>query len=321
MINKVLAIVFVLIKLSSFAQVNELEKFRKEITLFVNYDNGKIDSLPKSIENSLRLKKNYETAFLEFIKNKDSKNLDNLKNNSINNKTDYIIGNNNYYFDSQRKDPFVKSLENNVNYNITFYGLYDYKLSNFVSLYIQPFILDTTEYVVYYCKLNGQGTYYIKDVNRNVIVFQSEGQTSNAPIKKLIKIDNNHILIVEDLGNNGQRALVVDVKPGKWKTINAFNGKAFLNNSTDYATKAEIQNRTYLRFAESKNIITMYSAAFLRKYEIDFNEKTKTISYKKYNKKESEVLEIKAKWENRLFKIDDYYIGKDLDDGDLPMPD
>jgi hypothetical protein len=168
MINKVLTIVFVLIKLSSFGQVNELEKFRKEITLFVNYDNGKIDSLPKSIENSLRLRKNYGTAFLEFIKNKDSKNLDNLKNKSINNKTDYIIGNNNYSFNSQRKDPFVKSLENNVNYNITFYGLYDYKLSNFVSFYIQPFILDTTEYVVYYCKLNGQGTYYIKDVNRNV---------------------------------------------------------------------------------------------------------------------------------------------------------
>jgi hypothetical protein len=320
MINKVLTIVFVLIKLSSFGQVNELEKFRKEITLFVNYDNGKIDSLPKSIENSLRLRKNYGTAFLEFIKNKDSKNLDNLKNKSINNKTDYIIGNNNYSFNSQRKDPFVKSLENNVNYNITFYGLYDYKLSNFVSFYIQPFILDTTEYVVYYCKLNGQGTYYIKDVNRNIIVFQSEGQTSNAPIKKFIKIDNNHILIVEDLGDNGQRALVVDIKLNKWKTLNAFNGKAFLNNSTDYATKAEMQNRTYLRFAETKSIITVYGAAFLKKYEIDFNEKTKTISYKKYNKKESEVLEIKAKWENRLFKIDDYYIGKDLEDRDLPMP-
>ena len=85
--------------------------------------------------------------------------LENLKKNSINNKTDYIIGNHNYYFNSLRKDPFIKSLENNVNYSIAFYGLYDYKLSNFVSFYIQPFIFDTTEYVVYYSKLNGQGTY------------------------------------------------------------------------------------------------------------------------------------------------------------------
>ena len=85
--------------------------------------------------------------------------LENLKKNSINNKTDYIIGNHNYYFNSLRKDPFIKPLENNVNYSIAFYGLYDYKLSNFVSFYIQPFIFDTTEYVVYYSKPNGQGTY------------------------------------------------------------------------------------------------------------------------------------------------------------------
>jgi hypothetical protein len=320
MIKKVLTIVFVLIKLSLFGQINELEKFRKEITLFVNYDNGKIDSLPKSIETSLRLRKNYETAFLEFIKNKDSKNLENLKKNSIDNKTSNIIGKNNYFFSTLRKDPFIKSLENNVNYQITLYPLYDYKLSNFVSFYIQPFILGTTEYVVYYCKLNGQGTYYIKDVNKNVVVFQSEGLTSNAPIDKFSIIDNNHLLIVEDLGYNGQRALVINTKPNEWKVINAFNGKGFINNSTDYTKKTEIQNRTYLRFAETKTIITMYSTGFLKKYEIDFNEKTKTISYKKYNKKDSDILGIKAKWENNLFKIDDYYIGQDLDDRDLPMP-
>lgn len=320
MINKVLTIAFVLIKISSFGQVNELEKFRKEITLFVNYDNGKIDSLPKSPENSIRLKKNYEAAFLAFINHKDSKNLDNLKKNSIDNKTSNIIGNNNYFFRSLRKDPFIKSLENNVNYYITLYPLYDYELSNFVSFYIQPFIIGTTEYVVYYCKLNGKGTYYIKDVNRNIILYKSEGLTSNAPIKKFTQIDKNHLLIVEDVGYNGERALVINTKLNKWTVINAFKGKSFGSNSADYTKKTETQNRTYLKFAESKTLISKYSIGFIRSYEIDFNEKTKTISYKKYNKKESDILEIKAKWENGLFKIDDYYLGEDLDDTDEPMP-
>lgn len=321
MIRIFLPFVFVLITLSTFAQVNELEKFRKEITLFVNYDNGKIDSLPKSIETSQRLRKNYETAFLAFIKNKDSKNLDNLKKNSIDNKTSNIIGNNNYFFSSLRKDPTLKSLENNVNYHISLYALYDYKLSNFVSFYIQPFMVGSTEYVVYYCKLNGKGTYYIKDINRNRIVFQSEGQTSNAVIKKFTAIDDYHLLIVEDMGDSGERALVINTKTDQWKAINAFIGQAFINNATDYTRKTAIQNRTYLQFAESKTIINMYGAAFLKKYEIGFNETTKTISYKKYNKKDSDMVEVKAKWDNTLFNIDDYYIGEDLDNREMPMPD
>lgn len=287
----------------------------------MKYDNGKIDSLPKSMETSIQLRKNYETAFLAFMNSRDSKNLDNLKKNSIDNKTSHIIGDNSYFFSSLRRDPFIKSPENNVNYHITIYPLYDYKLSNFVSFYIQPFNIGKDEYVVYYCKLNGKGTYYIKEVQSNKIVFQSEGLTTEAPIKKMAKIDHNHLLIIEDLGDNGQRAMVINTKPDQWKAIHAFNGKAFMNNSSDYSRKTDIQKRIYLNFAATRTIINMYGEGFLKKYELDFNETTKTISYKKYNKKDSDIAEIKAKWENNLFKMDDYYIGQDLDDRSLPMPD
>ena len=208
--KKTLIIGLMLLCLKSFGQVKELEKFRKEIITFVDYDNGKTGSLPKSAATTKQLAKNYEEAFLDFIKNKDSKNLDNLKKNSINNKSNYIIGGINYSFDSFRRDPFNKSLENNADYGITFYGLYDYQLSNFVSFFIQPFLIGTSEYIIYYCKLNGKGTYYIKDEKSNKIVFQSEGLTSDAPIKKFMKIDKSHILIVEDLGYNGERALVIN---------------------------------------------------------------------------------------------------------------
>ena len=298
---KILIIGFVLVCLKSLGQVKELEKFRKEITTFVNYDNGKIDSLPISPETSEKLTKNYVNAFLDFIKNKDSKNLDNLKKNSFNNKTSYIIGNYNYFFNSLKRDYLINSVENNIIYQVTFYGLYDYKLSNFVSFYIQHFLIQTSEYVIYYCKLNGKGTYYIKEVNNNKLVFQNEGQTSNAPIKKITRIDKKHILIIEDMGDNGERALVVNTELKEWKTINAFNGKAFYENSDDFSKTTEIQKRKYFRFAETKTINRLYGKSFLKKYEIDFDEKTKTISYKRYNQNESEIKVITAKWENNLF--------------------
>lgn len=320
MLNKIITAGFILLKLNAVGQVNELEKFRKDITTFVNYDNGKIDSLPKSAETTKRLKNNYEQSFMAFVKHKDSKNLDSLKKHSIDNKTSFIIGNNNYSFSSLRKNPFVKSLDNNVNYSITLYPLYDYHLPNFVSFFIQPFTINNTEYVSYYCKLKGKGTYFIKDVNTNQVVFQAEALTSNAPIKKLIRFDNNHLLVVEDMEKDGERAYVISTQKDKWEALKAFKGKAFKDNSTDYTIKTNMPNRTYLRFAISKSTLSMYGESFLKKYEISFNENTKMISYKKYNKVESETIEIKAKWENNSFSMDDYYIGEDLDVSEMPKP-
>lgn len=315
MIRKIFALGLILINLNLFGQTNELENFRKEITLFVNYDIGKIDSLPKSNKTSKRLVKNYQNAFLNFIKNNDSKNLDNLKKNSIENKTSHTIGNNKYFFRSSGKSPFI----NSEYYSITIYGLNDYELPNFVSIYIQPFSIDTAKYVIYYCNLNGKGIYYIKELSSNKILFQSEGLTSNAPIKKFTKIDTKHILIIEDLGDNGERALVINTELNNWRAIKGFYGKAFLDNSTDYSKMTKTQKRLYLNFSETGTINARYGKAFLKKYEIDYDETTKTISYKKYNIKKSEVKTISATWENNLFKIDDYFLGQDLDDLGLPL--
>jgi hypothetical protein len=320
MIKRNLTIVFILTALNSFCQVNELEKFRAEIALFINYDKGKIDSLPKSIATTERLKKNYETAFLAFIKNKDSRNLDNLKKNSIDNKSSNIIGNNSYFLSSLRKDYTKKSLDNNVNYSITLYPIYDYGLPNFVSIFIQPFIIDSSEYVAYYCKLNGKGIYYIKDAKSNEIVFKSTGLTSNAPIKDIKKIDDTHLFVIEDLGDNGERALVIEVKQKKWSAIKGFFGKEFTDN-LDYAKTTENQKRYYFTFSETRIIVSLYGVGFLKKYEMQFDTTTKTLSYIRYNKNESDCKTIKAKWENNSFKIDDYFIGQDIDNRPLPMPD
>ncbi|WP_261511417.1 hypothetical protein [Chryseobacterium paludis] len=304
----------------SFGQVKELEKFRKEVDFLINYDLGKINSTPKTEANTIKFKQNAEKAFLEFIMHKDSQNLDHLKSNSIDNKTDYIIGNNNYSFKSLRIDPYNKSLENNVYYQVVLYPIYDYQLSNFVSFYIQPFTISEKQYIIYYYKLNGEGTYYIKDNAKNKIVFESKALTSNAPISKFETIDNTHILLVEDMGDHGQRAFVVSTENNQWKTMNAFKGRSFKLNSVDYDEKSDGSLRKYLRFANNKRIKANYPSRYFKNFEIGFDTKTQTIFYKKLNNGPEDSKKIESKWENKMFTIDDYYVGENLNDQPMPIP-
>ncbi|OYU84723.1 MAG: hypothetical protein CFE24_05335 [Flavobacterium sp. BFFFF2] len=295
------------------AQVNELVNLRKKTTLFVQYDQGKIDSLPKTDATTIALKKSVETAFFDFIKHKDSKNLDNLRKNSIDNKSSYIIGKMNYFFSNLRRNRYKKELENNVNYSIGFYGFYDYKLPDFVSIQIQPFTIDNIEFVIYYYHLNGVGTYYIKEVISNKIIFESPALTSNCPVVIFNKLDKNHLLLVEDMGSLGQRAFVINTVK-KWHIIPAFKGMAFKFDDKEYAQKADVGLRTYARFAESKSIINGYGPGFIEKYEMKFDEKTKTLSYGKYKPKKEEEGIISAQWTNHCFTMDDYFLGENMED-------
>jgi hypothetical protein len=298
-----------------FGQVNELVTLRKKMTLFVQYDQGKIDSLPKANATTVALKKSMEAAFFEFIKHKDSKNLDNLRKNSIDNKSSYIIGNMNYFFSNLRRNRYKKELENNVNYSIGFYGLYDYKLPDFVSIQIQPFTIDTNDYVVYYFHLNGAGTYYIKEVLSNKIVFESPALTSNCPIVIFNKLDKNHLLLVEDMGTLGQRAFVINTVKN-WHIIPAFKGMAFKFDDKQFDQKVAIGLRKYARFAETKSIINGYGPGFVEKYEMKFDEKTKTLSYIKYKPKKEEETTISAPWTNHCFTMDDYFLGENMENPD-----
>jgi hypothetical protein len=320
MLRKNLLIVFVLIACNAMGQVQELERFRQAITLFVNYDNGKTDSLSKTNANTATLKQAYETAFLQFIQQKESKNLDSLKKHSINNKTSFLIGNNSYFFSTLKRNLVPKSVDSTVDYHVTIYPLYDYQLNNFVSFYIQPFWVDTHEYVVYYCKLNGKGTYYVKDVTTNKIVFQSEGLTNNAPIKKLVKLDAQHLLVIEDMGDNGERALVLDIKNTTWKTIDGFYGKSFSPNTTDYTRLTVPQKRKYFTIATTRSFVSNYGKNYLKQFAMQFEAATGNLQYKKFSNKESDTHLIKAQWRNNMFTIDDYYMGEGSQDTGVPMP-
>ncbi|MBT2620145.1 spondin domain-containing protein [Chryseobacterium sp. ISL-6] len=213
-----------------------------------------------------------------------------------------------------------KSLENNVYDQVVLYPIYDYQLSNFVSFYIQPFTISEKQYIIYYYKLNGEGTYYIKDNAKNKIVFESKALTSNAPISKFETIDNTHILLVEDMGDHGQRAFVVSTENNQWKTMNAFKGRSFKLNSVDYDEKSDGSLRKYLRFANNKRIKANYPSRYFKNFEIGFDTKTQTIFYKKLNNGPEDSKKIESKWENKMFTIDDYYVGENLNDQPMPIP-
>lgn len=305
--------------MDAFSQEKELESLRSSIYQFVQYDKGKIDSIPKNKQNDVRLKSALDLALMNFMLHKDSKNLDSLKQKAINNKTSFIIGNHNYFFHDLRKNPMIRSLENNVNHSIVFYGIYDYELSNFVSVFIQPCKIENKSLVIYYFKLNGSGNYYIKDIATNKIIFTSSALTSNAPIFALQTIDEKHYLLVEDMENNGQRAMVIENNTGNWKQAKAFKGKTFQNSLGPYTEKKDAGPRYFLRYAENKNIVSIYGSSFLKKYEIQFDEKTKILSYREYRKNEEHVVK-KATWKNNVFVIDDYYIGEHINDEPMPFP-
>lgn len=306
---------FLIATVNSFSQVNELEAFRKKLTLFIYYDLGKVDSIPKTALNTVKLKKEAQDAFIRFILNKDSKNLDNLKQQAKSGGGSYWFNQYSYYFNNQRRIPTVKSLDNNVNYNISFYGLYDYQLSNFVSMYMQPYTVDGKEYVVYYYSTNGEGTYYVKDLSSNKIVYKGAALTSNAPIHRLNKIDDKHLLIVEDMGDNGLRAIVLESDIQNWTSVKGFKGNAFTENTKDFSKKVFTDKRAYLRLASNRTIATHYGSRYLN---IAFDENSKTISYKQNS---ATPKSIEATWKNNQFAIDDYYLGEHLSDKPVPMPD
>ena len=317
--NIKLIFILCLLNFALSAQENELEHFRKELVTFLNYDTEKTGSLPKTDLNTYTLKKSMQDAFLAFVFHKESKDLKSLKKNG---KTD---GHQNYWYDKfsysfseQKRNRTLKSNENNLNFCIEFSGIYDYKLSNFVSIYIQQFHLGQENYVVYYYKLNSKGKYFIKNIKNNKVIYSDEANTSNAPIRFINNIDKEYILLLEDMGNDGQRALVLKRAKDTLESIQAFSGKSFLSNSNDYSEKSFEEKRKYLRLASTKTILSNLGFVEATKNLIIYDETLKTISYS-ISKDNKNI--VTSKWNKNKFEVDDYYLGEHFPDNNLPHPE
>ena len=303
----------------AYSQVQELETFRKKIRFFITYDKGKSDSIPKTEANTLKLRQGLEESFKQFILQNKTESLESLKGQSrIKSGNSYTFDQASYSLSESYRDYTIRTRKNNINYGIGLSGLYNYNQPNFVQLFIQPFATAQNLYSVYSFDLNGEGFYYIKDSATNKICYRGESKTSQAPIHKLRVLDDKHILIVENMGDLGQRAIVLETSPTQWKPIEAFAGKAIDEKSGNLRQMQYKPRRLYMRLAANRSILINYGSRYLT---LDFDEQKKVLFYKQFvNESKGDIRVIESPWKGRLFVVDDYYLGEHLSDADLPMP-
>lgn len=302
---------FLSFSLTCFAQETELENYRTAMTDFVKFDRANKQQSETLKRQKDSLFRNMETAFLAFALHKESHKIEQLK------PIVKQIGKGLHCHEMLRNYA-LQTKENNTNIMVSFHGVYDYELSNFVSIYIQNFICDKEEFAVYYYKLNGKGTYFVKQIKKNKLVFQSEAFTSNPAILNIHVLDASHLLLIEDMEKNGQRAFVVKKSKQKWDAISAFKGLGFPQGTNSFSKVTKMQfseRRNYLHLAGNSSIFSHYGhnrAAF-----VEFDSKTKTISYAINWEKEK----VNAVWQQEFFEISDFYLGTYMTDEPVPYPD
>lgn len=307
-------------------QVSELENFRKSLTHFVFYDQNKIDSLPKSEHLTQTLSVNVKDDFRKFVLHPESKSIENLKSQAKTNKSSYWFNNYSYFFqplkyyfglkpDSTLNLPVVES--------ISFYGLYNYSHSDFISLYIARCESGNLNFTIYSYVINNTTNYFIKDIGKNKIVFERQIETTGVPISGLYRIDDTHVLLVEDdMNKSGQAALVVSTEKDIWEPIHAFKGIAYLTDSNNKLEKKLGDNRMLMKLVSTKTIGSVWGTTSIRNnYGLYFDAKSGSLCHKILLKKgSSETKKICAVWTNNLFEINDYYLGDHLDDSEIPFP-
>lgn len=305
---------------SSFAQVNELENFRKKFATFVLYDQGKIDSLPKEESRTARLRKELEDLFILFVRNKETHNLESLKAQSkIRTGGTFYFDKQGYHLSERYRDLTRRNEPDQRDYYIGFYGLYDYKLPNFAGMYIQPFLVGNQKFIVYSYSMNKEGQYFIKDSASNEVLYQGRCLTSEPPIVRFRKIDNEHVLLVENMDVWGQRAIVLKKSGKSWSSIQAFTGKAFAEGTTEFKQKTLKNKRQYMWLASTRSLNTHYGSRYLT---LDFDEKTKQLVYSHVKGfSDFSLIQVTAAWKNHVFDMDDYFLGEHIDDSPVPMPD
>jgi len=290
-----------------FAQEAELIQYKSDMMAYMALDqkNPTPTAVQKKQKDSLMHR--MEQSFLAFVRHKDSHQKAKLKGNlALQNRGITYSEQGRYFYD----DPIERQQQD---IHLMFYGVYDYKRPDFVSMYIQLFPLEKETYAIYYRKLNGKGTYYLKAITSNTILFSSEAFTPERPILALHPLDAQHLLLIESMHRQGHRALVLKKGKAKWQSLSAFVGKTW-TNPTEPITKTSPMTfqsqRQYLYIAGNENLINSYEFRPL----LFFDPKTKTLSYSlnAAGKKAT------ASWKNQRFTLDDFYLGHYKDD--KPMP-
>jgi len=306
---KLYLLILVVINVKSFAQIKELDNFREQLTDYINYDQYTGYTSSEAETSKLNLDKSFRAFVLlkDFSFEMKPADFENLKRKANNNTAGYL-----YSFFELGRDYNNKTAINNTDYYIGFFGLKDYNSPNIISVFVQPYKVESENYMIYYYSMNNKGTYFIKRTINNEIVFESTAATARAPVVKFSKIDSKHYLIVEHMGDNGQRAMVIQNEHDKWHSVNAFKGASFNVEALDYSVKKEAGLRKYLWIASNQKITAKVKDGPFELSWVFLNQVTKELLYKRYNSIWTERKAVISKWTNFTYTIDDYFIGEDF---------
>jgi hypothetical protein len=179
-----------------------------------------------------------------------------------------------------------------------------FTLDNRIEVYLSMQMVNNVAYAVYSFVSAERRAYLVKDMAKNSIVY---GERSlNHTVDSLYAIDDKHILLVEKDGDRGtsRKAIVLSAKQRPWKPLQAFRGLAFGQVPADYFKKVFTEKRESFQLdCEFDELMLLPQDA----NHVSFDDKTKTLSYKRYSDSRKFVV-ITAKWENGIFRIDDYSV-------------
>lgn len=209
---------------------------------------------------------------------------------------------------SQDYENFIMA-KNHTNYKF-------FRLENGIEIGQRTFIIDSVAYVVFSYKTMNRPNYFIKSLADHRIVF--DGDAKSYSVEGMYPIEKNRLLLIEKDGdfNTSRKASVIASEGKQWKQLKAFKGKAFGQVDIDYFKKKFVSNRTYFQLDCD---IDVSMAAPADANQILFNEKTKTISYKQYDRNRRFKI-VEAKYENGIFIIDDYSVGEGFSSGNVAVP-
>jgi len=275
------ACIAVSIASASYAQVKEIDDFQKKLNLYIDFNLGKIDSLPINSSNQNKLRSAVDEAFRRFVLDKNSYQYEKLAPAKGDEKTKY------------------------------------FRLDGRISVYAKAFPVNGKTYIVYSYTSRDKMNYVIKENESNTVVY--EGNSKSYLIDALYLIDESHFLLIEKNGdrNSSRSAFVLSTKKLPWSKVKAFEGNAFGQVPGQYFVRKYVKKRVELQLSCDTPFGSDLPADA---NTISFDPATRTISYKQYSDQRKFKLAA-AKWNNNLFVIDDYYVNENFGSSATALPE
>lgn len=246
----------------TFSQEKELDIFKEKLNFLIDYQLGKLDSITRSKIIYQEVVNQVDDSFKDFVNSEDSYNCYNCR---------------------------VSSLDKNIKF---------FEIDKKTQIVLHTFIVNNKTFVSYSYRSFSKQNYFIKDIEKNVVIYQGNGKTFG--VENIFEIENDYYILIEKHGDRreSREIMILQNTNNSWKQINGFEGKE-LNNNLELEYKSK---RPILSFYCDGIEVFNYPEINILK----FDKNSKTISHKKYlGKNKFEI--ITSTWKDKKFIIDDYY--------------